>query len=245
MNRHLRFACLASLTASALALGSTGALGAADATTAAPAVGTCALVKGAPTADNKPTFDLKLSGFGKGARVVISDGTHRQEVRVASNGKFVDEDVTFASYTVREKNTGASVTCTTVAKEDPAKPDPAKPDAAKPVDVTAASARYLGKAGNVPCLIFSPGIVPKFGGSITAAGPGTVKYRWVRSDGFVSGALSLTFTAAGTQDVPMMVWEGVLLQKSPDTFTGSAQITIVGDDTKSNRAEVTLTCTQS
>ncbi|WP_406184501.1 hypothetical protein [Streptomyces sp. NBC_01006] len=236
MNRHLRFACLASLTVSALALGSTGALGAPGSTTAVPTAGACALVKGTPTADNKPTFDLKLSGFGGGARVIISDGTHRQEVRVASNGKFVDDDVKFATYQVKQKHGGASVQCTSVAKEDTT-----KPDATKPVDVTSASARYLGKTGDVPCIIVSGGLVPAFGGTITAAGPGTVKYRWVRSDGSVSGVLPLTFTEAGTKDVPLMRWDGVALQGT-DKFSGSAQITIVGDDTKSNRAEVTLNC---
>ncbi|MGW6858376.1 hypothetical protein [Streptomyces xanthophaeus] len=232
MTRHHRFALLA---AAACVLATAFA---APQAVAAPA-GICALVKGEPGLDKKSTYDLKLSGFDRGARVTISGGTSSQNVRVASNGKYVDEDVTYGTYTVKERNRNTPpVTCSKVPEEPAGQADPQ----AKTADVTSVTAKYLGKQGDIGCIIFPDGVVPGFDGTISTSGPGTVKYRWTRSDGLVSGAATLTFTAAGSQNVPKMSWDGVALKKAPDKFTGWAQITIVGEDAKSNRADVSLTC---
>ncbi|EFL12858.1 hypothetical protein [Streptomyces sp. C] len=245
MTRHPRFALVvpfaaaACVLAPAMAAPQAAAFGrfGSEALAAVPTAA-CALVKGEAGPDQKPTYDLKLSGFDRGARVTISGSGTSQDVRVASNGKYVDENVKYGTYTVKVRNSNSPpLTCSKVAEE------PAVP--AKTVDVTSATAKYEApKQGDVGCVIVSPGIVPAFIGTITTAGPGTVKYRWVRSDGFVSGVMTLTFAQAGTQNVPRMSWDGVLLSHSPDKFTGWAQITIVGDDTKSNRAEVSLTCVE-
>ncbi|MEU9717068.1 hypothetical protein [Streptomyces sp. NPDC047976] len=202
----------------------------------------CTLVKGAPTGDGTATYDLALSGFQGNTRVVISGPGRTREARVASDGTYTAENVPYGDYRVKAKNRSSpQVTCGKAPREAE---KPAEPQA-KTADVLSVTVTSLVRQGTIPCQIASGDIVPQFGGTIATAGPGTVKYRWTRSDGFVSGVMTLTFTQAGYQSVPTMKWDGVRLRSSPDKFTGWAQITIVGEDTKSNRAELDVSCEQT
>ncbi|WCD88330.1 hypothetical protein KPP03845_104736 [Streptomyces xanthophaeus] len=238
MNRQQRCALFAPCVVSALVL--TPATAATAAGSGAPArapAAVCALVKGEPAADGKATFDLKLSGFRGGARVTISGPELKADARVASNGRYVDENVKHGDYTVRERNRNApAVTCSKVAAE------PDKPPASKTADVTAATATQQTKTGKVPCVIFSPELPVKFTGTITSATAGDVKYRWTLSNGKVSGVLTLNFTQPGTQNVPVHEWGATGLVAKGDQLSGWGQISIIGDDTKSNRAEFSITC---
>lgn len=238
MNRQQRCALFAPCLVSALVLTpATAATAAGSGVPARAPAAACALVKGEPAADGKATFDLKLSGFRGGARVTITGPGLKTDARVASNGRYVDENVKHGDYTVKERNRNTpALTCSKV----PAEAD--KPPAPKTADVTGATATQTTKTGKVPCIVHGPELPVRFVGTITAATAGDVKYRWTLSNGTVSGVLTLNFAQPGTQNVPVHEWKPTGLVFTGDQLSGWGQISIIGDDTKSNRAEFSMTC---
>jgi hypothetical protein len=83
------------------------------------------------------------------------------------------------------------------------------------------------------------GFCPKtfnFTGVITANSPGTVTYRWERSDGVISPLQSATFSASGTQIVSetWQIW---------GAYSGWERLHVLTpNDSLSNQASFTLTC---
>ena len=72
---------------------------------------------------------------------------------------------------------------------------------------------------------------------ITVNGPGTVTYKWERSDGAVSPTQSITFAAAGSQTVTTSWTVGA-------SYSGWERVHILTPNDKfSNKAYFTLTCT--
>ncbi|QES49865.1 hypothetical protein DEJ50_20610 [Streptomyces venezuelae] len=233
MNRHHRIALLASLTASALALGpvaAAAATGEATAVAAAP-TGTCALVKGDLAANNRQTFDLKLSGWPRSSKVVISGPRGSETVRVASNGRFTDEDVKHGNYRVREdRRNAANVRCSSV-------PGPGQAQG-KRANVSDVNAVVAIRSGNVKC----PGFKMNASGEITTSTAGDVKYRWVRSDGAKSGVLTLNFPTAGTKSIPIFTYTPDPGAAPGDKLIGFAQVVIEGESETSNQSNFNLTC---
>ncbi len=84
------------------------------------------------------------------------------------------------------------------------------------------------------------GFCPKtfnFTGTITTNGPGTVTYRWERSDGAINPMQSATFSAAGSQTVTGTSWE------MAKTFTCWERLHVLTpNDSLSNQASFTLIC---
>ena len=75
-----------------------------------------------------------------------------------------------------------------------------------------------------------------FIGAITTNGPGTVTYRWERSDGSIGYVQSATFSAASLQTVTRS-WE------IGKTFTGWQRLHVLTpNDSLSNQASFTMTC---
>lgn len=76
-----------------------------------------------------------------------------------------------------------------------------------------------------------------FTATITANGAGVVTYTWLRSDGALSPAQTITFTGAGTQTVTT-TWT-----LSPASFSGWEQLEITSPNgTLSNQANFALAC---
>ncbi|MHA5054785.1 hypothetical protein [Streptomyces sp. SD15] len=188
MNRHRRYALLAPLLVSSVALPPTTAAQAAPAdrppaALSAPAGPSCKLEVAPGT---KPVeFDLVLTGFKAGERVQI-EGPKRFTGVINGQGKFDEENVPRGNYTVI---TGNKKTRNRIACEKP----PRTP-AAPALDVTDADAKAIAPTGPVDCA--KPQDV-KFQGTLTGTGTGTVKYVWNGPNGKQS-APSVEFTQPST-----------------------------------------------
>ena len=88
------------------------------------------------------------------------------------------------------------------------------------------------------------GLCPKtfnFIGTITTNGPGTVTYRWERSDGATDPVQSATFSAAALQTVTTS-WLHIT-KLNGATFKGWERLHVLTpNDSLSNQASFTLTC---
>lgn len=103
MNRHARYALLAPLLVSAVAMPSTMARAAAPAAPAAAPQAACALVAAPNT--NPQEFDLTLTGFRANQNVEIK-GPEQFTVTTDQQGNAKTEDVKKGNYTAKPKGQG-------------------------------------------------------------------------------------------------------------------------------------------
>lgn len=172
MNRHGRYALLAPLLVSALALPPAMAAQAAPADEsaaglAAPFNPSCKLVKAQDAPDE---FDLVLAGFKPKQKVRIT-GPEKFTREVNKQGSFTEQDVKKGTYTAiaGQKKNRVSVPCT-------------KPPRSPAVDITGADARLVSPHRNqeVNC---RRSRLATFEGTLIGKGTGSVKYAWTSSDG--------------------------------------------------------------
>ena len=88
------------------------------------------------------------------------------------------------------------------------------------------------------------GACPKkfdFNGTVAANGPGTVTYKWVRSDGASGPVQTLIFSSAGSQAVSADDWT---FGGSGSSYSGWEKVQILTpNSTESNQASFSLNCT--
>ncbi|MEU3774210.1 hypothetical protein AB0F11_13570 [Streptomyces sp. NPDC032472] len=242
MNRY-RFTLVSAIMASSLTMPA-AALSpeeGASVSSRAPSA-SCALVKGQPGGDGKPTYDLTGSGFKEGP-VQIKSKYGRSTTSASASGAFTKKDQGYADYQVRQGNRNW-VQCTKVAKTG-------DEDATKNKNATVASVEAsihnVNKASFVnddyPC-----GAAPKpidilAFATIVTSDAGTVKYRWIGTGKIADTDVhTINFTDSDVQQVATRIDLGV--DKKGDVGLGWAQLVILGDKAKtSNRIDWHITCT--
>ena len=164
--------------------------------TATPPVGTAPVIvvfSSNPSTINSGGTSTLLWNVTGANSVSIDQGIGQ----VDAAGTRVVSPYTSTVYTLSASNSASTVTSSAVATVYSAPPPPAP----IPFSVT-------GVTANTDPATFT-GACPKtftFSAAITANGPGTVTYRWERSDGGSSDVQSITFNAAGTKTI-MLQWE--------------------------------------
>ncbi|MFD9357265.1 hypothetical protein [Streptomyces sp. NPDC060031] len=166
MNRHVRYALLAPLAASAVALTPAMAAHASPAAPAAAPQATCKLVVAPGT--NPVEFDLVLTGFKAGQQVKVR-GPENFTRTANPQGSFTEEDVKKGSYTARA--TGGRNNPAVGCSKPTRTPATAAADISD-VDVTGASTT---PAVDIDCSVAQN---VTFQGKLTGTGTGNVKYKW-------------------------------------------------------------------
>ncbi|MFD9335767.1 hypothetical protein ACFWBF_15350 [Streptomyces sp. NPDC060028] len=167
MNRHVRYALLTPLVASAVVLTPAMAAHAKPAAPAAAPQATCKLVAAPGT--NPVEFDLVLTDFKAGQQIRVTGPENF--IRTANQqGSFTEEDVKKGSYTAKVTGGGHNNPAVGCGKP-PRTPVTAAADISD-VEVTGASTT---PAVDVDCSVAQN---VTFQGKITGTGTGNVKYKW-------------------------------------------------------------------
>lgn len=197
MNRHLRYALLAPLLVTSVALPSSMAAHAASADRQPAVLG----ATGSPSCKlevepgtKPPEYNLLLTGFKPNQKVRIQ-GPAKFGGVTDSQGKFDEENVPRGNYTVL-----------TGSKRHPKRigcAKPPKPPVQKVPDITDVDARAVFPT--VPTVDCSKPQEVRFKGVLTGTGTGSVKYEWDLPNGKVSkGAVDFTQPTKDTPEVSVI-----------------------------------------